>query len=89
MIQWGITKADVHAYWSQMPFRLNLKSYQGNCDLCFMKGVNKRVQLLRDNPEAGVWWAEQEAKVGGTFQKEWSLEHLQGHGRRSYAFSAI
>jgi 3'-phosphoadenosine 5'-phosphosulfate sulfotransferase (PAPS reductase)/FAD synthetase len=77
MTQWGVTKEDVNAFWARMPFRLNLKSYQGNCDLCYMKGVNKRVQILRENPEAGVWWAAQEAKVGATFQKEWSLADLQ------------
>lgn len=41
-------------------FDLGLRDYEGNCDLCFLKGRGKKAQIIRDVPGIGAWWAEQE-----------------------------
>lgn len=57
------TKRDVMAFWAAQPFDLQLKSYEGNCDLCFLKAKAKLMALIRENPGMADWWAEQERKV--------------------------
>ena len=39
-----------------MPFDLHLEHYQGNCDLCFLKGRNMIKRLLTEHPEKAEWW---------------------------------
>jgi predicted phosphoadenosine phosphosulfate sulfurtransferase len=64
----GVTKADVMAFWSRQPFDLALQPHESNCDLCFLKGVGKRRQIIRDHPELVGWWIEQEQRIGGRFR---------------------
>lgn len=47
----GTTKPFVNNYWDKMPFRLNLKGYQGNCKTCWKKSFRKLVTIMRYNPE--------------------------------------
>jgi len=74
------TRRDVMAFWAEQPFDLQLKSYEGNCDLCFLKGRNKLQALIRENPGMATWWAEQEARVkpgsGARFVTEYSYAEL-------------
>lgn len=65
----GVTKADVMAFWAAQPFDLQLKSGEGNCDLCFLKGRGLRKQLIRDNPGMADWWAAQEQRTGAWFDR--------------------
>lgn len=71
-----ITKSDVRKFWANQPFDLQLKDYQGNCDLCMLKGKNKRLTLIAENPEIITWWVEQESKSGGRFDKDGTLLQL-------------
>lgn len=57
----GIRKSDVMAFWGGQPFDLGLSPWEGNCDLCFLKGQKKRMRVMRDHPESSAWWAAQEA----------------------------
>ncbi len=52
--------ADVDAFWKASPFDLRLRKWEGNCDLCFLKGKAKRMRIMRDKPETASWWIEQE-----------------------------
>lgn len=45
------TKPEINVYWSNMPFRLNLKSWQGNCKWCWKKSLPKLIRIAKDNPE--------------------------------------
>lgn len=61
----GITKEDVGAFWKSQPFDLGLPNnngvtYEGNCDLCFLKGGNIIQTLVSKNPERAIWWAKME-----------------------------
>jgi 3'-phosphoadenosine 5'-phosphosulfate sulfotransferase (PAPS reductase)/FAD synthetase len=71
----GINRDDVMEFWSEQPFDLGLHPYEGNCDLCFMKGERILERLIRDDPTRAEWWIAQEQRIGFNFKK----------GRRSYA----
>lgn len=66
----GVTEADVMAFWAAQPFDLHLNQFEGNCDLCFLKGPKKRQQIMRDRPDLAVWWVEQEERIGATFRRD-------------------
>lgn len=68
LAQAGVAVAEVGHFWLKQPFDLRLptvngKAMHGNCDLCFLKGANQVLALVRENPKRAVWWMEQEAKV--------------------------
>jgi hypothetical protein len=46
------TKSMVNFYWRSMPFRLELKGYQGNCATCWKKSDKKLYQIAQENPSA-------------------------------------
>lgn len=62
LIGWGVDESEVTRFWSENCFDLRLKSYQGNCDLCFLKSKWKRVKLVKENPELLGWWKGWEQK---------------------------
>lgn len=47
-----VTKQHVNRYWSDMPFRLQLKGYQGNCKACWKKSDRKLFTIYKENPGA-------------------------------------
>lgn len=51
LVKWGVTKPQINGFWESMPFRLNIKSYEGNCKVCFKKGLRKLMTIAQDNPE--------------------------------------
>ena len=66
----GIAVADVGAFWKAQPFDLGLpnmngKTMHGNCDLCFLKGADQILSLIREKPERAIWWMEQEKRMLG------------------------
>ena len=70
---------DVTDFWEKQNFDLNLtnfsgKTLAGNCDLCFLKGKDTKIKLLRERPEMADWWIRQEQKfgkdAGATFRKD-------------------
>lgn len=64
----GIRLADVDAFWKRQPFGLALKSWEGNCDLCMLKGRAKKERIIRDRPDLPGWWIEQEVRTKATFR---------------------
>ena len=75
LVDAGVTQADVQAFWKSQPFDLGLPFRDGvtplgNCDLCFLKGPNQIMGLIKDNPERAVWWAKQEQAIGATFRSD-------------------
>jgi 3'-phosphoadenosine 5'-phosphosulfate sulfotransferase (PAPS reductase)/FAD synthetase len=71
-----VTKADVTAFWAAQDFDLGLRGYEGNCDLCFMKGRGTLKTIIRENPGAVDWWIEQERIGKGRFRKDYSYADL-------------
>jgi 3'-phosphoadenosine 5'-phosphosulfate sulfotransferase (PAPS reductase)/FAD synthetase len=80
-----VTKANVMDFWKDQPFDLGLKSYEGNCDLCFLKSKAKLCAIIREQPGSADWWIEQEKVGKGRFVTERSYAdlaksvHDQGH----------
>lgn len=66
----GVTESDVMAFWAKQPFDLRLKSHEGNCDLCFLKGYDKVKNIVRDRPDLAQWWIDQESRIGGSFRND-------------------
>jgi 3'-phosphoadenosine 5'-phosphosulfate sulfotransferase (PAPS reductase)/FAD synthetase len=63
------TVSDVTNFWNKQNFDLNLtnangKTPAGNCDLCFLKGMNTTISILKERPEMADWWIKQEQKFG-------------------------
>lgn len=64
----GVTLVDVMAFWRNQPFDLDLNPWEGNCDLCFLKGQGKRTRIMQDRPDLAEWWIEQERRTGRYFR---------------------
>ncbi len=87
-------RQDVMSFWAQQPFDLGLRSYEGNCDLCFLKARGKLEALIRETPGVADWWSEQERIVtglratsaGAKFVTEYSYGDLTRHVARSPSF---
>lgn len=62
--KWGIpmTKPKINFYWKQMPFRLELKGYEGNCMACHKKSLRKLLTIAQDTPEKFDWAIKMEKK---------------------------
>ena len=52
----------IRNWWDKQSFDLNLKDYEGNCDLCFKKSLKKRLTIIKENPSIADWWQEMENK---------------------------
>lgn len=52
LINFGVTKPHVNRFWRDMPFRLDLKGYEGNCKVCWKKSLRKLMTIAKENPEA-------------------------------------
>lgn len=78
-----VTKSDVLAFWKAQPFDLGLEPWEGNCDLCFLKGLPIRRRIIRDNPRAADWWVEQERLIDARFDNHHSYASLVEEVRRT------
>jgi len=71
----GVTKETVSDFWKAQPFDLNLPNNNGttdwgNCDLCFLKGTNKRKSIISQRPDLADWWIRMEEESGARFRKD-------------------
>ncbi len=72
----GCDLDEVMSFWRLQPFDLKLVhdlelgTYEGNCDLCFLKKNAKIARLLTEIPEAFDWWAEKEDQTGQRFRRD-------------------
>jgi hypothetical protein len=78
----GIGVQRVGEFWATADFDLQLPGHggvspHGNCDLCFLKGGNQILSLLRQDPGQAAWWMRMEGSIsnpsiknGGTFRTD-------------------
>ena len=52
----------IRDWWKNQNFDLQLKDYEGNCDLCFKKSLKKRLTIIKENPNIADWWVNMEEK---------------------------
>ncbi len=62
LIEAKVDEKEVLNFWRRNDFDLQLRSYQGNCDLCFLKKKWKRALMAKENPESLKWWKGWEEK---------------------------
>ena len=48
----------IRNWWDKQCFDLQLKDYEGNCDLCFKKSLRKRLTIIKEKPESAQWWSD-------------------------------
>jgi 3'-phosphoadenosine 5'-phosphosulfate sulfotransferase (PAPS reductase)/FAD synthetase len=65
-----INKHERNKFWKDEPIKLNIKGYEGNCDLCFEKSKRKKLTIAVENPNKLIWWDEME--------KKYSLVEIEG-----------
>ena len=59
----------IRAWWDKQPFDLELKDYEGNCDLCFLKSVRKKRTIIKEDSKASDWWLKIEKEYGEVTEK--------------------
>lgn len=67
LAEMNIDERFIREWWKKQSFDLEIKDYEGNCDLCFQKSVRKRLTIIKENPKTAEWWIEME----DVFQKEY------------------
>jgi hypothetical protein len=72
-----ITKQIINNYWSKKPYNLEIPSILGNCTLCFMKGKNAIISILREYPELADEWIDDEKNNPYTYFKGVTIETLK------------
>lgn len=75
----GVTKEVVNDFWNNKSYNLEIPSILGNCDLCFMKGKNAIMAIMREHPELADKWIEDEERTtsGRTYIKGVSYRQLR------------
>lgn len=58
-----INKAMIDAYWKEKPYKLEIPRILGNCTLCFMKGKDAIIIIMKHFPELAKIWIEDEEKA--------------------------
>lgn len=71
----GVDELFIRGWWKKQPFDLELKDYQGNCDLCFQKSVRKRLTIIKENPETAEWWIDMENQFAKEFQDKMDMRN--------------
>ena len=59
-----ITKHHVNEFWKNKPYTLEIPPILGNCTLCFNKGKDAIIAILKDFPELATEWIEDEQTNG-------------------------
>lgn len=71
LVEWWPTwEIMVRSFWAGMPFDLELKDYEGNCDLCWKKSLRKRLTIIKENPGIERQWGEWEAASEYVFDRD-------------------
>lgn len=75
LVDADVRQRDVQEFWKHQPFDLALEfrdgvTALGNCDLCFLKGPQQIMGLVKNKPERAVWWARMEKKIDATFRSD-------------------
>lgn len=65
----------IRNWWDSQPFDLQLKDYEGNCDLCFKKSLRKKLTLIKEDPKIANWWIKMEEKYGTEEYPRFNLKH--------------
>jgi len=71
-----ISKIDILNFWNNKKYNLEIPSILSNCDLCFLKGKNNIISILRDYPELADKWIKDENLINATYIKNYSYSKM-------------
>lgn len=89
LVDAGVSKRDVQAFWQRQAFDLRLPNVKGNCwlgncDGCFLKSEANVAAFTRDLPERAQWWEGMERLAsaltsgkGATWSKRYARKDLR------------
>ncbi len=93
LMERGINKAAVNEYWNEKPYRLEMPSILGNCTLCFMKGKNAIISILKQFPELADKYIQDESEAkkskGHTYLTGLSIKQCLDIAQMPDLFSGI
>lgn len=69
LIKIDATKPMINAFWDKMPFRLEIKGWEGNCKVCWKKSIRKLITIARYYPERFAFFKIIEEEYGGYLSK--------------------
>jgi len=69
-----INKEMVKQFWMDRHYTLKMPSILGNCTLCFMKGKDAIITILKHFPELANDWIEDEKNTGRTYLSGITIE---------------
>lgn len=72
----GISLDDVNAFWYNRPYTLEIPRILGNCDLCFLKGKDNIIKIMKHYPHLADKWIADEERNKKTFFKDISYKQL-------------
>ena len=97
-----VTKKDVQDFWATQNFRLEIPSWKGNCDLCFLKGKANLIHTMRNEPELAEWWIDKERMASAwrsdrsimdeettRFSKRHSFDQLLAESKNPQLFNVV
>jgi hypothetical protein len=84
LVDTGVTRGMVLDFWRAQPFDLHVRAGEGNCRLCFEKGIPQLRNVIREAPdEAGIdRWIAREERVGAVMKKGHSYTSIAAAARR-------
>jgi 3'-phosphoadenosine 5'-phosphosulfate sulfotransferase (PAPS reductase)/FAD synthetase len=78
LIEAGVRKPDVLAFWAAQGFDLELPRGYGNCDHCPFVGTKNRIARARFDPAGTLWWAQHEKGRKFSFGRTFSFVEILG-----------
>lgn len=92
LAQFGhITKKDVNEFWNRQSFRLEIKSYEGNCILCWKKSDRKLFTLIQEGLlsndielKSEVEWLQYIDKKYGRYIPESRIKQDKGNDTKMF-----
>lgn len=84
-----INKLMVNEYWKGKPYNLEIPAILGNCTLCFMKGKNNIINILKHDPNLADKWINDEENSEYKYFKDISIKELKKISQMPDLFSNI
>jgi len=83
-------EVQVRNFWAGQPYDLELKDYEGNCDLCWKKSRRKRLTILEENPHIAEQWQKWEENSEYVFDRDgFSIARLLEYAERGKFHRAV
>ncbi len=86
----NVDEVFIRNWWDRQSFDLDMKDYENNCDLCFLKSKRKKLTILLENPSVFDWWNKMEVSYKSEKQplfdvyRDLSVVDLLGQSKKPF-----